>query len=74
MPRSSALRVAALHRATYAKKRLHKPFGRTRNDVAADELADLLGGLGPGFDGRAHAADVAADDGGDIARRRCRPA
>jgi len=33
--------------------------------VAADELAGLLGGLRPRFDGCADGADVAADDGGD---------
>ena len=49
-------------------------FGRTRNDVAGDQLADLRGGGGAGFDGRPHAADVAADDGGHVARRRSRSA
>ena len=37
-----------------------------RDDVGADQLADLAGGLGAGLDGRPHAADVALDQGGDI--------
>ena len=40
-------------------------FGGARNDVAGDQFADLVGGRGAGFDGCPHAADVAADDGGD---------
>ena len=44
---------------------LHQSFGRTRNDVAGDQFADLRGRGGAGFDGRTHAADVAADDGRD---------
>ena len=39
---------------------------------ALTELADAAGGLGAGLDGGADAADVAADQRGDVTRRRCR--
>ena len=49
---------------------LVETVGRTSDDVNADELADAAGGGGAGVGRGLHRGDVAADDGGDQARRR----
>ena len=44
--------------------RFHQAFGGTRNDVAADKFACLLGSARAGFHSSPNAADVAGDDSG----------
>lgn len=56
-------RISCFEFSPLVHKRFDQAFGRARDDMAADEFADLLGGLSAGFDRGADTADVAGDDG-----------
>src|SRR5438270_12920234 len=50
----------------FSKKRFQDGVVRAWDDVSADQLAVLAGGLGAGVNGGADGADVAADEGGHV--------
>src|SRR6188474_2220276 len=64
LPRLATRTSMVLHRGLTSGRAVRgEQFGmRTRDDVRGDQFADASGRFRAGFDRRAHAADVAADD------------
>ncbi len=64
--RTPACRAPLPRRTPLGQDKPRSAVGRTRNHVARNELPNLRGRRGAGFDRRPHAAHVAAHDGRDI--------